>query len=248
MNIKILVATHKIYWIPNDPIYVPIHVGKEGKSDLGFLGDNTGTNISNKNADYCELTGLYWAWKNLEADYIGSVHYRRYFVNKNRGLFSTGQKSDILASEDFKKILVGTDIILPNKRHYYIETVKKQYIHAHDSQPYYILEEIICEKYPKYHSAFKNMEKRRWAHIFNMFVMKKSLFDSYCEWLFDILFELENRLFSHEPRLFGFLSERLLDVWIETNQLNYYELPVAFMEKQNWLKKGSRFISRKIKG
>ena len=78
MDIKILVATHKAYWMPEDDVYMPVHVGREGKQDLGFNGDNTGDNISLKNANYCELTGLYWAWKNLQCDYIGLCHYRRF--------------------------------------------------------------------------------------------------------------------------------------------------------------------------
>ena len=68
MNIKVIVATHKKYTMPNDEMYIPVHVGREGKDDLGYTPDNTGDNISNKNAYYCELTGLYWAWKNLQAD------------------------------------------------------------------------------------------------------------------------------------------------------------------------------------
>lgn len=48
MNIKILVATHKKYWMPEDSVYMPIHVGREGKEDLGYIGDNTGDNISLK--------------------------------------------------------------------------------------------------------------------------------------------------------------------------------------------------------
>ena len=83
MNIKILVATHKPYWMPDDDVYLPIHVGKAGQKDIGFIGDDTGENISYKNANYCELTGMYWAWKNLQADYIGLCHYRRYFTNSN---------------------------------------------------------------------------------------------------------------------------------------------------------------------
>ena len=91
MNIKIIVATHKKYWMPSDPVYFPIHVGAEGKKDpmghpldLGYIKDNTGENISDKNKNYCELTGLYWAWKNLNADYIGLAHYRRHFTVKNK--------------------------------------------------------------------------------------------------------------------------------------------------------------------
>ena len=84
-----------------------------------------------------------------------------------------------------------------------------------------------------------------------MFVMKKEYFRQYCEWLFDILFELEKRLdisdySENDARVFGFVSERLLDVWIDTNQLDYRNLSVEFMEKQNWLKKGGNFLLRKI--
>ena len=80
MNIRIIVAAHKPYQMPKDDIYLPLHVGHAGKPDIGFQGDDTGENISTKNANYCELTGLYWAWKNLDADYIGLAHYRRYFA------------------------------------------------------------------------------------------------------------------------------------------------------------------------
>lgn len=79
MNIKILVATHKLYWMPTDSVYIPIQVGKVGKANLGYLTDDTGDNISAKNVHYCELTGVYWAWKNLKCDYIGLCHYRLYF-------------------------------------------------------------------------------------------------------------------------------------------------------------------------
>ena len=81
-DIKIIVATHKKYQMPTEEIYIPIHVGAEGKEKLEYVPDNTGENISVKNPYYCELTGLYWAWKNLDAEYIGLVHYRRYFTQK----------------------------------------------------------------------------------------------------------------------------------------------------------------------
>lgn len=70
-NTKIIIATHKKYKMPNDKMYVPVQVGKEGKENLGYQPDNEGDNISSKNPYFCELTGLYWAWKNLSADYIG---------------------------------------------------------------------------------------------------------------------------------------------------------------------------------
>ena len=76
-NIKLIIATHKEFQMPqNKELYLPIQVGSEGKDDLGYQRDNTGENISLLNPYYCELTGLYWAWKNLDCDYLGLVHYR----------------------------------------------------------------------------------------------------------------------------------------------------------------------------
>ena len=79
MDIKVIVAAHKPYRMPQDSMYLPLQVGRAlADQDLGWQGDNTGDNISLKNPYYCELTGLYWAWKNLKADAIGLVHYRRF--------------------------------------------------------------------------------------------------------------------------------------------------------------------------
>lgn len=252
MNIKILVATHKKYWMPEDEVYLPIHVGKEGKQDLGYIGDNTGNNISIKNPNYCELTAIYWAWKNLEADYIGLVHYRRYFTKHNLRNCEK-KKQDILTKNDFENILKDVDIIVPDKRKYYIETIRSHYNHSYYEKDLNETECIIKEIYPEFSRAFNKVMNRTWAHMFNMFVMRKDYFDEYCEWLFTILFELEKRIDISsytvmEARVFGFISELLLDVWLETKQVKFKEVNVSFMEKQNWLKKGTLFLKRKIIG
>ena len=90
-TVKIIVATHKKYQMPKDDMYLPLHVGAEGKKDangneldLGYAKDNSGDNISNLNSSFCELTGLYWAWKNIDTDYIGLAHYRRHFSMKKK--------------------------------------------------------------------------------------------------------------------------------------------------------------------
>ena len=84
-DIKVIVAAHKKYQMPKDTMYIPVQVGAEGKNIIEeYKQDSEGENISNKNQYYCELKGLYWAWKNLEADYIGLVHYRRYFSKNTK--------------------------------------------------------------------------------------------------------------------------------------------------------------------
>ena len=250
MDIKIIVASHKKYWMPADDIYLPLHVGKEGKADIGFIGDNTGDNISNKNANYCELTGLYWAWKNLPAEYIGLCHYRRYFTRSNPCSCSK-KKQVILTKAEWEELINEHPIIVPDKRKYYIETNRSHYNHSHYAKDLDMTEKIIQEKYPQYSEAFTKVMERTWAHMFNMFVMRRDYFDEYNNWLFDVLQKLEKRTDitdydAVEARIYGYISELLLDVWLETNQLEYYEQNVVFLEPQNWLKKGGTFLKRKF--
>ena len=248
MNIKILVAAHKNYRMPSDDIYLPIHVGKEGKDfELGYIGDNTGDNISSKNSTFCELTGIYWAYKNLDADYIGLCHYRRHFTLRKKG----DKFSSVLSSKEAENLLKETDIILPKKRNYFIETNYSHYIHAHHKEGIDMLGDIIKRDYKEYAKAYDTVMNRTAAHMFNMFIMRKDYFDEYCEWLFDILFKIEENLdisdySSYEARVFGFLAERMLDIWLETKQLSYKELNVLFMEHQNWFTKGFTFLKRKF--
>lgn len=248
MKIVMIVAAHKAYRMPEDPMYLPLHVGKAGKSlELGFRGDDTGDNISEKNPEYCELTGLYWAWKNLDADYIGLSHYRRYFRGK-RG----GDKWDcILTTAQAEQLLENTDVLLPKKRNYWIETAYDQYVHAHPAEPLDLALSLAAQQGESYRRVVDNMKKRTWTHIFNMFVMKREIFDDYCQWLFGILSQVEAQIdisgySQYDRRVFGFLGERLLDIYLEANDIPYREVPVMFMEKQNWLKKGGAFLKRKF--
>ena len=252
MDIKILVAAHKKYWMPDDEVYLPLHVGAEGKADLGYTKDNTGDNISVKNPNYCELTGLYWAWKNLHCDYIGLCHYRRYFAHKPKSGSPEDKRKAIFTKEDFEKLLSNCDVILPKKRNYYIETVRSHYEHAHHKKDLDEVEKIITEQYPAYREAFTKVMDSTSLHILNMFVMKKSLFNQYCEWLFSIETELEKRIDistydTYNARVFGFLSERLFNVWLEKQDLKIAEVRVMNLEPVNWGKKIADFLRRKYK-
>ena len=254
MNIKVIVATHKKYTMPNDEMYIPVHVGREGKDDLGYTPDNTGDNISNKNAYYCELTGLYWAWKNLQADYVGLAHYRRHFsCAKKLPKDIEGRINSTATNKEIEKLFKETDIILPKKREYYIENLYDHYKHTMYIEPLDETRKIIEEKYPEYIEEFDKLHKRTSAHMFNMFIMKKEILDQYCNWLFDILFELEKRrdpkqYDNFHARYLGRISELLLDVWINTNKLDYKEVKVIDIEKVNWIKKGWSFLKAKFVG
>ena len=253
-TIKIIVATHKKYKMPNDSIYLPVQVGAENKESLGYQPDNDGENISSKNPYFCELTGLYWAWKNLDADYIGLSHYRRHFsVKKHIGKEINKKFESVLNENELRNILKDTDVTLPKKRNYYIENLYSHYEHTMYIEPLDETRKIIEEKYPEYLEEFDKLHKRTFAHMFNMFIMKKEILNDYCTWLFDILFELEKRIDvkqydAFHARFFGRVSELLLDVWINKNNINYKEVKVIDMENVNWLKKGFAFLRAKFTG
>lgn len=251
-DIKIVVASHKPYWMPNDSVYVPTWVGASIHSESvpeGWSKDNEGENISSKNPNYCELTGLYWAWKNIDADWLGLAHYRRHF---SQGA-SFNKKNRVASAMYLSRILEMHPVILPIERNYFIETNYNQYIHAHHAEDLSITRRILAEHYPSYLKAYDASMERRHGHRFNMFVMRRDLADAYCTWLFSVLFELEDRLditnySSNDARVFGFVSERLLDPWIETNSIDYVNLPVVNLENQHWIRKGASFLARKAHG
>lgn len=258
-TIKIIVATHKKYRMPSDTIYLPVHVGAEcaADSDLGYLKDNVGENISGKNAGYCELTGLYWAWKNLHADYIGMVHYRRHFGRKIRG---RNVFDRILTGNEITLLLGKYTVFVPKKRHYYIESLYSHYVHTLYAEPLDISRQIIAEKYPDYVKTCDKVMQQTWGYMFNMFIMNRDLLNQYCEWLFDILFELENRMESSalsefHARFYGRVSEILFNVWLTQQivqgkimQEEVMELDYIYMEKVDWIKKGRAFLGAKFLG
>ena len=253
-NVKIIVATHKKYKMPEDNIYIPLYVGSKGKESIGFERDDNGINISEKNPYFCELTGLYWAWKNLNADYIGLSHYRRHFTCNRRIPKKEEDKFKVLLNKyQVNEILDNTDIILPKKRKYYIENLYDHYKHTMYIEPLDETRKIIEQQCPEYINEFDKLHKRTSAHMFNMFIMKKEYLDSYCEWLFNILFELEKRMSSEQfdsfhSRFYGRVSELLLDVWINTNNLKYEEIKIIDMQNINWFKKGTAFLKAKFIG
>lgn len=254
-NIKIIVATHKKYQMPEDKMYIPVQVGAEGKEKIeGYQPDNVGENISNKNPYFCELTGLYWAWKNMDSDYIGLTHYRRYFTeNKSIPKEEKERFKIIMSQKEAIKVLENTNVILPKKRKYYIENLYSHYKNTMYIEPLDETRKIIEKKYPEYLEEFDKLHKRTSAHMFNMFIMKKEILNDYCTWLFDILFELENivnveQYDSFHARFFGRISELLLDVWINKNNIKYQEVKVIDMQNIDWIKKGRAFLKAKFVG
>lgn len=249
MKVKIMVAAHRKFPMPKDTeLYLPVLVGAKNnhKSEIKYQRDDEGENISFKNPNYNELTAIYWAWKNLNADVIGLVHYRRLFsVSSKRNLDSVLTKSQV------ESLLKEAPIILPKKRNYYIESNYSHYVHAHHKEPLDVTRKVIEERYPSYLQSFGKIMKSKKAHMFNMLIMRNDFFSAYAEWLFSILFDVEQRIdisgYSvQEARVFGYLAELLLDVWVTKNQYNYVEVNWIQLGKRNSGKKIYNFLVRKF--
>ena len=250
MDIKVVVAAHKPYRMPEDPMYIPVQAGKALNDPIeGYTGDDTGDNISSKNPFYCELTCLYWAWKNTESDYLGLVHYRRHF-----SAGGTGDKwNRILSQEQADKLLAKADVILPKKRYYEIETLYSHYAHSHHAIDLDVTRNVISDKCPEYLEAFDGVMNRRSGHMFNMYIMKRELMDDFLTWMFGVLEEVEKELDISEysdfdKRVFGRISELLTDVWITKNNIKYTEAKMVNTDGENWPRKITGFLKRKIRG
>lgn len=243
-KLKILVATHKKYIMPTNKIFLPIKVGGTFSEIKEYENDNNGKNISEKNKNFCELTAIYWAWKNINSDYIGLCHYRRYFDfkggkrEKQYQNISNIEKETININEkEILELMKKYDVILPKQRIYPV-SIARQYKIMHKKDDWKKLLEIITEEYPEYlNSAKKIFDENNKSYLYNMMIMEKNQFDGYCKWLFKILFKLEHQIEiskeEYQARIFGFLSERLLNLYVYHNKLSVKELPITFFDESN---------------
>lgn len=214
-------------------MYIPLQVGHalHGTLDKTYLQDDDGEdNISAQNPYFSELTGMYWVWKNYKGtDNIGICHYRRFPVIRRE---KSGLER-LLTEQDCEQILQEYDLITTeqlNLHSNYYDGFAVDH-NLHDLQ---VTEEVVKEKYPSYYEFFEKLVHNNKVYFGNICVMPKSLYDRYCEWLFDILFEVQRRIDvtgydGYRKRVFGFLSEFLQMVWIQGNHLHPYECRIAII-------------------
>ena len=243
MSVKIFTMTHKNFDEPADKIYIPLHVGRAKAVDLGYLGDDTGENISEMNCYYSELTGIYWIWKNYKtSDYVGICHYRRYLINAEGKIFNESDYNEVLKTHD----------IITSKKLKYDFTYYDGYADAHNIKDLEETGKVISEKYPQYYGEFERLVHSNESYFGNIMVTSKALFDEYSSWLFDIFFEVQKRIDVHSyddyhKRVFGFISEFLLMVWVSTKKLKPYECMVGMTEEKYETKEMKRHLAQYFK-
>lgn len=238
-NATLLVCTHKKFNLNTDEFFLPIHVGKEiSDLELNIQADNEGINISNKNQNYCELTALFWAWKNLKTNgFVGLCHYRRFFIFSKLKKYNEITEDFFLHNLDSFKfnpnkmtncdIFLATPIVLKT-------SLAEDYIYCHIAEEFEILRATVYELYPEYKESFvKIMDHNNKLSPYNMFVTTNVIFEDYSSWLFSILFEVENRIqiskYPYQQRVFGFMAERLLNVFVHHKKLKIKYLPVVLI-------------------
>lgn len=237
-NIKIYVITHKEVNKKMSYPYEYLLVGANKNKAEITLKDNNGITISDKNPDYCELTGLYWIWKNTNEQVCGFVHYRRFFMTQK-----------IIDEKKINKYLGKSDLILA-KKYNLSKTIFSIYKESNLYDYYIVLKKVISEKYPNYIETFVKVFNRKFTIPYNMMICKKETLNNYCEWLFDILFEVEERVNSEKikyvPRAYGYLSENLLIIWTLVNQKKVKYVSV-YNTEQSILKQKLQNIVRVLK-
>lgn len=229
MSTTIFVMTHKKFIPPKDTMYVPLHVGREGKEDLGYLVDNTGDHISAKNKYYSELTGMYWVWKNYEdSENVGICHYRRFLVNDAGKLFTEKEIEELLSHYE----LITTKTLTMRYPYY------DGFSHNHNQADLDTALSVIKEMYPDDYDTLIKMVHQRQTWFGNIMICKKTLYDEYCSWLFPIFFEMEKRIDvenydDYHKRIFGFISEFLLYVWAMVKKLKVYQCKVGMLGEKS---------------
>lgn len=226
---SIYIITHKEFHDKPEKGYHTLLAGAyKGRCKADFY-DDEGDNISEKNPNYCELTGLYWIWKHVQDDYVGIVHYRRYFSN-------TFGNRRILTENEITKKLKSYDIIVPF--HHTLRTsVRENYCEISGfAKDLDLVYDIIERLYPEYEADFLNVFNGNKIYFFNMLITRKEVFDHYCEWLFSILFELEKEkdlsvYNDYQKRIYGFLAERLFSVYLSHQKYRVFEVGVINKEE-----------------
>ena len=229
-RISVYVMAHKKFEVPENEIYKPLQVGSALHDKIGYIPDDSGENISAKNPNYNELTGLYWMWKNdNESDVMGLCHYRRYFLDSDGVLMGAEQINDILSSYD---VIVSERLFCKEMN------VRESYIDKHHEQDLTLTRAAIEKLCPVYLKDYDDVMNGRETYFGNLMIAGSSIVKAYASWLFEIFFEVEKHMDisaydDYDKRVYGFIAERLLMVWLRHNRMKVYECTVGLLGQKS---------------
>lgn len=202
------------------PYEKPIQVGAaltENRLSAEILTDDKGDNISEKNRQYCELTALYWIWKQAEEEILGLAHYRRHFV----------LPTDWLERMTENQI----DVILPVPT-YVQPSIEENYKERHDPSDWDYLIKYLKQHEPESYTVGREVFAGNLYSPCNMFIMRREVLDGLCKWMFPILDAVTAHGGVKEDtylnRYAGFVSERLITLFFHMNKEKYR---IAYVDK-----------------
>ena len=273
MSVKLYTAYHKPSHIISNAAVQPIHVGStHSEHRMDMLRDDIGDNISAKNPYFCELTAHYWAWKNdMQSTHIGLQHYRRFLhmsfeegmVERNvhgvalPGFFYRFDTEIGQSAENLENLCAQYDVVVPEPfdvRNVGCRTVRQQYAKAqyHFEEDLDVVSEIISRHHPDYLDAYTEALSDTVFYQTNTYLLRRDIFATYSEWLFDILFHVEAQIDAaargqQEARVFGYLSERLFNAFIRKYLRDHpdtavLEVPLAFVRDTGPLEPVPKFF------
>ena len=246
------VVTHKDVKLDALPEgYKIIHAGHAtAKKDFGYLGDDTGSNISTLNRYLNEITAIYWIWQNTNHKIIGLCHYRRFFTAQgNWNPYSVRQNplafsvEKILTESEAIEILRGCDMIIVKGNFFALTQTNLKSIVCENALNHYvekIFRKYIALKQPDYLKAFDYVSSSYSEYLYEMFITRRNVFNAYCKWLFSFIIHVTKEVLTttnlediNNPRKYrsiGLISERLMTVWLMKNRLRLKTLPIMFRD------------------
>lgn len=206
-------------------IWTRVHVTDHNDPEK-YLYTDTLDNIDNKNPNYCELTAMYWIWKNSKEDYVGLNHYRRRFIDTNGNVVPEVELKNILNTTNCDMITKPAWNTLEAEHKTVVDTFNTLWTYKKDLDTVF---NITTQLYPEYKNDIAWFKKQNLYYNCNIIYCKKELYDRYCNWLFSILFEAEKQLDSRvktytlpQSRIYGYMAELLFNIYIHHNNLKVY--------------------------
>ncbi len=229
-NIKILISHLDRRCPPlHSDILCPVQVGCALKKDLydDMYHDNDGENISAHNPKYCELSAVYWGWKNQDKlgnpDYVGLMHDRRHFLfNANLPIpnkqvtwmphspvymfppvcpaYLTYLTDDVIRSYFPKYDIM---ILKPYDVKYRLGekgNMRERFLRseAMSADIFEVWVKTVKELFPDYTDELTTFVNGHIEHLCSMSVMRKDLYEQYCHFTFTALKAVDEQIDSSQ--------------------------------------------------
>lgn len=251
VDFAIYVITHKklpvelTEKLPTD--YKIIQSGRALHEDLGYIGDDTGDNISNLNPYVNDKDILYWIWKNTSHDIVGISHYRRFFTMSDNVNFADKRISladfsheEILTKNQALDILKSYDIIANTFCDSLTEFDNIASVSGVETTEIAlsVMEKHLSRVHPDYLDSMRYVMDSRLLHKCDIYVMRKYILDAYCKWLFSFFLDATDEIVKitkleektgNAKRLAAYIGERLFTTWITKNRLRIKDMDITFL-------------------